>query len=315
MKVKVDIFSGFLGAGKTRLIKKLINDKYYREKIAIVENEFGEVSIDGAILRETNTVITEINSGCICCQVSGNFKKAITNIINNYEVDRLIIEPTGVAKLSELKRVFEEKELNEIVEVDKLITVVDGERFYIYLNNFRKFFVDQIKAADIIVISRTQHLNKEKLEKIVKDINELNKKAIVVDKEWSKVRAQELIPKGEYNQKEYNKVFRRASVKSNKGIAAYNESADGTFQTFAMSINRSISKKELISKFNFVANTHSFGEIIRAKGIVKLNDETMNQFDFSLDEFSIETVSYEGEGIISFIGVDLNKDEITRFFQ
>ncbi len=315
MKVKVDIFSGFLGAGKTRLIKKLINDKYYREKIAIVENEFGEVSIDGAILRETNTVITEINSGCICCQVSGNFKKAISNIISNYEIDRLIIEPTGVAKLSEVKRVFEEKELNEIVEVDKLITVVDGERFYIYLNNFRKFFVDQIKAADVIVISRSQYLDKEKLEKIVTDINGLNKKAIVVDKEWSKVRAQELIPKGEYNQKEYNKVFRRAYVKSNKGVSAYNDSAEDTFQTFAMSISRSISKKELISKFNFVANTNSFGEIIRAKGIVKLNDETMNQFDFSLDEFSIETVSYEGEGIISFIGVDLNKDEITKFFQ
>lgn len=315
MKVKVDIFSGFLGAGKTRLIKKLINDKYYREKIAIVENEFGEVSIDGAILRETNTVITEINSGCICCQVSGNFKKAISNIISNYEIDRLIIEPTGVAKLSELKRVFEEKELNEIVEIDKLITVVDGERFYIYLNNFRKFFVDQIKAADVIVISRAQHLDKEKLEKIVTDINGLNKKAIVVDKEWSKVRAQELIPKGEYNQKEYNKVFRRAYVKSNKGVSAYNDSAEDTFQTFAMSISRSISKKELISKFNFVANTNSFGEIIRAKGIVKLNDETMNQFDFSLDEFSIETVSYEGEGIISFIGVGLNRDEITKFFQ
>ena len=192
---------------------------------------------------------------------------------------------------------------------------MDGERFYIYLNNFRKFFVDQIKAADVIVISRSQYLDKEKLEKIVTDINGLNKKAIVVDKEWSKVRAQELIPKGEYNQKEYNKVFRRAYVKSNKGVSAYNDSAEDTFQTFAMSISRSISRKELISKFNFVANTNSFGEIIRAKGIVKLNDETMNQFDFSLDEFSIETVSYEGEGIISFIGVDLNKDEITKFFQ
>ena len=192
MKVKVDVFSGFLGAGKTRLIKKLINDKYYREKIAIVENEFGEVSIDGAILRETNTVITEINSGCICCQVSGNFKKAISNIINNYEVDRLIIEPTGVAKLSELKRVFEEKELSEVVEIDKLITVVDGERFYIYLNNFRKFFVDQIKAADVIVISRVQFIDKDKLDKIVADIKALNSKAIVVDKEWSKVNAQEL---------------------------------------------------------------------------------------------------------------------------
>lgn len=314
MKVKVDIFSGFLGAGKTRLIKKLIQDNYYKEKIAIVENEFGEVSIDGAILRETNTVVTEINSGCICCQVSGNFKKAISNIINNYEVDRLIIEPTGVAKLSELKRIFEDKELNELIEIDKLITVVDGERFYIYLNNFKKFFVDQIKAADVIIISRSQCLDKDKLDKISEDIKGLNSKSIVVDKEWATVSAHELIPKVDFK-KGYNKIFKRATTKNNNGISVYTDSADNTFQTFAINLNRAISKKELISKFNFVANTNSFGEIIRAKGVVKLNDETMNQFDLSLDEFSIESVSYEGEGVISFIGVNLNKDELKKFFQ
>lgn len=314
MKVKVDIFSGFLGAGKTRLIKKLIQDNYYKEKIAIVENEFGEVSIDGAILRETNTVVTEINSGCICCQVSGNFKKAISNIINNYDVDRLIIEPTGVAKLSELKRIFEDKELNELIEIDKLITVVDGERFYIYLNNFKKFFVDQIKAADVIIISRSQCLDKDKLDKISEDIKGLNSKSIVVDKEWATVSAHELIPKVDFK-KGYNKIFKRATTKNNNGISVYTDSADNTFQTFAINLNRAISKKELISKFNFVANTNSFGEIIRAKGVVKLNDETMNQFDLSLDEFSIESVSYEGEGVISFIGVNLNKDELKKFFQ
>lgn len=314
MKVKVDIFSGFLGAGKTRLIKKLIQDNYYKEKIAIVENEFGEVSIDGAILRETNTVVTEINSGCICCQVSGNFKKAISNIINNYDVDRLIIEPTGVAKLSELKRIFEDKELNELIEIDKLITVVDGERFYIYLNNFKKFFVDQIKAADVIIISRSQCLDRDKLDKISEDIKGLNSKSIVVDKEWATVSAHELIPKVDFK-KGYNKIFKRATTKNNNGISVYTDSADNTFQTFAINLNRAISKKELISKFNFVANTNSFGEIIRAKGVVKLNDETMNQFDLSLDEFSIESVSYEGEGVISFIGVNLNKDELKKFFQ
>ena len=314
MKVKVDIFSGFLGAGKTRLIKKLIQDNYYKEKIAIVENEFGEVSIDGAILRETNTVVTEINSGCICCQVSGNFKKAISNIINNYDVDRLIIEPTGVAKLSELKRIFEDKELNELIEIDKLITVVDGERFYIYLNNFKKFFVDQIKAADVIIISRSQCLDKDKLDKISEDIKGLNSKSIVVDKEWATVSAHELIPKVDFK-KGYNKIFKRATTKNNNGISVYTDSADNTFQTFAINLNRAISKKELISKFNFVAKTNSFGEIIRAKGVVKLNDETMNQFDLSLDEFSIESVSYEGEGVISFIGVNLNKDELKKFFQ
>ena len=314
MKVKVDIFSGFLGAGKTRLIKKLIEDKYYKEKIAIVENEFGEVSIDGAILRETNTVIKEINSGCICCQVSGNFKKSIGNIIRNYEVDRLLIEPTGVAKLSELKRAFEDKELKDEVEIDRLITVVDSERFYIYLNNFRKFFVDQIKAADVIILSRTQNLDSNAVHKLKEDIQQLNKKSSIITKDWNRVRAQELIPTFK-NNKVINKEVKKAIIKNNNSVRSHKDSADDTFQTFAMSLNRKLSEKELISKFKFISNTDSFGEIIRAKGIVKLNDETMKQFDFSLDEFSIETVSYEGDGIISFIGIDLNKDEIKKFFQ
>lgn len=315
MKVKVDIFSGFLGAGKTRLIKKLIEDKYYKEKIAIVENEFGEVSIDGAILRETNTVIKEINSGCICCQVSGNFKKSIGNIIRNYEVDRLLIEPTGVAKLSELKRAFEDKELKDEVEIDRLITVVDSERFYIYLNNFRKFFVDQIKAADVIILSRTQNLDSKAVHKLKEDIQQLNKKSSIITKDWNRVRAQELIPTFKNNNKVINKEVKKAIIKNNNSVRSHKDSADDTFQTFAMSLNRKLSEKELISKFKFISNTDSFGEIIRAKGIVKLNDETMKQFDFSLDEFSIETVSYEGDGIISFIGIDLNKDEIKKFFQ
>lgn len=315
MKVKVDIFSGFLGAGKTRLIKKLIEDKYYKEKIAIVENEFGEVSIDGAILRETNTVIKEINSGCICCQVSGNFKKSIGNIIRNYEVDRLLIEPTGVAKLSELKRAFEDKELKDEVEIDRLITVVDSERFYIYLNNFRKFFVDQIKAADVIILSRTQNLDSNAVHKLKEDIQQLNKKSSIITKDWNRVRAQELIPTFKNNNKVINKEVKKAIIKNNNSVRSHKDSADDTFQTFAMSLNRKLSEKELISKFKFISNTDSFGEIIRAKGIVKLNDETMKQFDFSLDEFSIETVSYEGDGIISFIGIDLNKDEIKKFFQ
>lgn len=315
MKVKVDIFSGFLGAGKTRLIKKLIEDKYYKEKIAIVENEFGEVSIDGAILRETNTVIKEINSGCICCQVSGNFKKSIGNIIRNYEVDRLLIEPTGVAKLSELKRAFEDKELKDEVEIDRLITVVDSERFYIYLNNFRKFFVDQIKAADVIILSRTQNLDSNAVHKLKEDIQQLNKKSSIITKDWNRVRAQELIPTFKNNNKVINKEVKKAIIKNNNSVRSHKDSADDTFQTFAMSLNRKLSEKELISKFKFISNTDSFGEIIRAKGIVKLNDETMKQFDFSLDEFSIETVSYEGDGIISFIGIDLNKEEIKKFFQ
>lgn len=315
MKVKVDIFSGFLGAGKTRLIRKLIEDKYYKEKIAIVENEFGEVSIDGAILRETNTVVQEISAGCICCQVSGNFKKSIGNLIRNYDIDRLIIEPTGVAKLSELKKTFEDKDLKDEVEIDRLITVVDSERFYIYLNNFKKFFVDQIKAADVIILSRTQNLSEDAVSKLEDDIHKLNSNGRIITADWNKVKAQELIPVVKSINKSVSRYINKMQLKPGSRINAHKDYADDTFQTFAINMKRKLSEKELISKFNFIANTDGFGEIVRAKGIVKLSDETMKQFDLSLDEFSIESISYEGDGVISFIGIDLNKEEIKRFFQ
>lgn len=315
MKIKVDIFSGFLGAGKTRLIKKLIEDQYYSEKIAIVENEFGEVSIDGAILRSTNTVITEINAGCICCQVTGNFKKAIINLIDNYDIDRLIIEPTGVAKLSELKKAFDDKELKEKVEIDRVITVVDSERFFIYLNNFKKFFIDQIKAADLIVLSRTQNLEGIEIKKLTDEISKLNDNSKVVTADWNKVNAHELLPGFNLNTKIKSKVIKMSMQNKNRSVSAYKDNADDIFQTFAMNIDRKISESELINKFKFVSTTNDFGEVIRAKGIVKLNDETVKQFDFSLNEFSMEAVTYDGEGVISFIGINLNKDEITNFFK
>ena len=165
MSVKVEIFSGFLGAGKTQLIKKLIEEGYYKDRIAIIENEFGEVSIDGEILSRTNTLVKEINAGCICCQVTGDFKESIKDVVENCNVDRLIVEPTGVAKLSDLKNTFEEKDLKEIAQIEKIITVVDSEKFNIYLKNFKNFFVNQIKNANLIVLSRTQNIEENQLKK------------------------------------------------------------------------------------------------------------------------------------------------------
>ena len=165
MSIKVDIFSGFLGAGKTMLIKKLIKDGYYKENIAIIENEFGEVSIDGQVLKESNVKIKEINSGCICCQVTGDFTEALYEVVKDYNIERLIIEPTGIAKLSDIVKVFNGKGL-ENYYIDNLITVVDAERFFVYLKNFRKFFIDQIKTAEVIVLSRTQLVNVSYLFKV-----------------------------------------------------------------------------------------------------------------------------------------------------
>ena len=195
MSVKVEIFSGFLGAGKTQLIKKLIEEGYYKDKIAIIENEFGEVSIDGEVLKRTNTLVKEINAGCICCQVTGDFKESIIDVVENCNVDRLLVEPTGVAKLSDIKKVFNEKELKDIAEVEKAITVVDAEKFDLYLTNFKSFFINQIKNADIIILSRTQNISIEEVKRLEEEISKLNSRAIIMGRQWSNTKSEELIPK------------------------------------------------------------------------------------------------------------------------
>ena len=174
MSVKVELFSGFLGAGKTQLIKKLIEEGYYNENIAIIENEFGEVSIDGTILKRTNTLVKEINAGCICCQVTGDFKESILDVVENCNVGRLLVEPTGVAKLSDIKKVFEEKELKDVAYVEKAITVVDAEKFNLYLSNFKSFFDNQIRNADIVILSRTQNISSEEVKKLNDEIGKIN---------------------------------------------------------------------------------------------------------------------------------------------
>lgn len=315
MSVKVEIFSGFLGAGKTQLIKKLIEEGYYKENIAIIENEFGEVSIDGAILKRTNTLVKEINAGCICCQVTGDFKESIIDVVENCNVDRLLVEPTGIAKLSDIKKIFNEKELKDIAVVEKAITVVDSEKFNLYLANFKTFFVNQIKNADIIILSRTQNISSDEIKRLQNEVNKINSKAIIISKEWKKIKADELVPKKflikEVEERKNKLSFRKGNLNNNSIIKEKND--ENTFESFALKIDRNVSREELLSKFNFIRNSFEFGEIIRAKGIVNTKNGK-EQFDYTLSEINMEKIAYRGETVISFIGTNLNKDKIKKFF-
>ena len=315
MSVKVEIFSGFLGAGKTQLIKKLIEEGYYKERIAIIENEFGEVSIDGAILKRTNTLVKEINAGCICCQVTGDFKESIIDVVENCNVDRLLVEPTGVAKLSDIKKVFTDKELKDIAEVEKAITVVDAEKIDLYLTNFKSFFINQIKNADIIILSRTQNVTNEEVRRLQEEISKLNSNAIIIGRQWTNTKSEELLPKmfvtrekGEIKEKI---SFRKAN--SNLGNVKSEKNDESSFESFALKIDRYVSKEELLSKFNFIKNSFEFGEIIRAKGIVNTKNGK-EQFDYTLSEINMQKIAYRGETVISFIGTNLNRDKIKKFF-
>ena len=182
--VKIDIVSGFLGAGKTTLIKKFIESGFFKEKIVIIENEFGEIGIDGVMLRKYGIDIKELNSGCICCTLTGDFIKSIDEIIEKFSPERILIEPSGVAKLSEVLNACESVEFRKKAIVDLKITVVDVTKYDIYISNFEDFFENQIKFANTIILSRIQNVSIETIEKTVAKIRKINKKAKIISVPW-----------------------------------------------------------------------------------------------------------------------------------
>ena len=185
---KVDIISGFLGAGKTTFIKQLVQDVFAGEKLVLIENEFGEIGIDGGFLKDAGIEITEMNSGCICCTLVGDFSKALVKVLDEYKPDRVIIEPSGVGKLSDVARAIEDVKKDADIEIEGRITIVDGKKAKMYLKNFGEFFKDQVEHASTIVVSRTQMMTDEKVEDCVKMLREENEKAAIISTPWDQLR-------------------------------------------------------------------------------------------------------------------------------
>ena len=191
---KIDIISGFLGAGKTTLIKKLIKEALGGEKVVLIENEFGEIGIDGGFLKEAGIEITEMNSGCICCTLVGDFGAALRDVITKYSPDRIIIEPSGVGKLSDvIKAVADVKKDFDDVELNSFITVADAGKTTMYMKNFGEFFNDQIENANTIVLSRTAKTPENKLDKAVAAIKEHNDKAVIITTDWDSLTGKQIL--------------------------------------------------------------------------------------------------------------------------
>ncbi|MBQ9299828.1 MAG: GTP-binding protein [Clostridia bacterium] len=192
--VKVNIISGFLGAGKTTLIKKLIAGAMQGEKVILLENEYGEVGVDGGFMKDAGITVTELNSGCICCTLAGDFQKAIDELIDTYHPERLIVEPTGVGKLSDIRRAVEEaREHHPELTIAGCATVVDAGRSRIYMKNFGEFFIDQIKSAETIIFSRTQLLSAERVEKSRALVAEQNPEARIITTPWDDLDAKVML--------------------------------------------------------------------------------------------------------------------------
>ena len=189
---KIDIYSGFLGAGKTTLIKKMIQEAYAGQKLVLIENEFGEIGIDGGFLQEAGINITEMNSGCICCSLVGDFGKALTQVIAEYAPDRIVIEPSGVGKLSDVIAAVE-KVTNEDVTLGYTVAVADAGKVKVYMKNFGEFYNNQIETASTIILSRTDSVPQNKLDASVALIREHNATATVVTTPWNQLTGAQLI--------------------------------------------------------------------------------------------------------------------------
>ena len=333
--VKVDIISGFLGAGKTTLIKKLFSSAFKGEKVALIENEFGEIGIDGAFLKDTGVNIKEINSGCICCSLSGNFKDALKELISTYDLDRIIIEPSGVGKLSE---VISAVEGVDGVKVNVLCTVVDGNKIKLYHKNFGEFYIDQIINANSIVLSKTEGFSEQKLIETCEYIKNYNPTATIITTPVKELDGGVLLenledgealmafvinalkkdPANHHHHHEHHDHDCHCEHDHEHHDPAcpcgchHHHDADEIFDSFYMQSPIKYTKSELELKLQSL-DSNLFGEVLRAKGIVSGTGGWF-EFDYVPGVVEIREGSPNACGKICVIGTHLDKDKLKELF-
>ena len=312
MKAQVDIFSGFLGAGKTMLIKKLLNEKVYGKNTVIIENEFGEIGIDSDILKESNLEIKEINSGCICCQVSGDFGEAVFEVLNKYKPDNIIIEPSGVAKLSEILNILKGIQFKDNIEVRNIFTLIDIRNYDMYLKNFKEFYENQIRKANKIVLSRSQLVEEKKIKTTIDSLKKFNSKAEIIYKPWESLNGSDFLKTNDIEEKKEISMLK--SNPSKTFIKKVNHSAKEVFETYPIDIVYNTSTQEIQRKFEFIENSEKYGQIIRAKGFIKGTDGGYYQFDYVPNEFKSRKIKWSSKKVVSIIGSKLNKKELKQLF-
>ena len=312
MKAQVDIFSGFLGAGKTMLIKKLLNEKVYGKNTVIIENEFGEIGIDSDILKESNLEIKEINSGCICCQVSGDFGEAVFEVLNKYKPDNIIIEPSGVAKLSEILNILKGIQFKDNIEVRNIFTLIDIRNYDMYLKNFKEFYENQIRKANKIVLSRSQLVEAKKIKTTIDSLKKFNSKAEIIYKPWESLNGSDFLKTNDIEEKKEISMLK--SNPSKTFIKKVNHSAKEVFETYPIDIVYNTSTQEIQRKFEFIENSEKYGQIIRAKGFIKGTDGGYYQFDYVPNEFKSRKIKWSSKKVVSIIGSKLNKKELKQLF-
>lgn len=324
---KVDIISGFLGAGKTTFIKLLIENVFAGEKLVLIENEFGEIGIDGGFLKDAGIEITEMNSGCICCTLVGDFSKALRKVIEEYHPDRVLIEPSGVGKLSDVSKAIEHVKKEADIEIEGRITIVDGKKAKMYLKNFGEFFKDQVAYANTIVVSRTQMMEDHSIEECVKMLREENKEASIISTSWDKL-SKEAIEHALSPDTQLEGIFEEEKCPvcshehHHEGACGcghehhhhHHHHADEIFTSWGQETAHKYTEEELDFLLKALSETEEYGTILRAKGIVEMENGSWKQFDLVPQEYEVRESAADYTGRLCVIGTDLKEDELTKLF-
>ena len=372
--IKVDIFSGFLGAGKTTLIKKLVEEAYKGEKIVLIENEFGEIGIDGGFLKDAGIEINEMNSGCICCSLVGDFGKALQQVIEEFNPERILIEPSGVGKLSDIIDAVRNLELEE-VELNGFTTVVDAKKAKIYMKNFGEFFNNQVENASSIILSHTQSLTEEKLAKVVELIREHNPHAVLITTDWDKLEGKQILAAMEkrdtieetlahmehehhhhhdhhhdheegcccghhdhehehhhhdheegcccghhdHEHEHHHHEHHHHDHDEHCGCGCHDHEhhhhhADEVFESIGVETTKKFAVEDIKKALETLEDEHTYGFVLRAKGIVEAEDGQWIHFDYVPGEPDVRFGNAEVMGRLCIIGSKMNKDAVRELF-
>lgn len=322
MVTEVYIVSGFLGAGKTTLIQKIIREAFSGRKIALIENDFGEASIDANLLRNEQFEVTEINSGCICCSLSGDFVKALSELLRAYEPEVIIIEPSGVSKLSDVEKAC--SEIDQIKIMAK-ITVVDTKRFQSYYENFGAFYEDQIKNADMIILSHNHFVTKsevsmsedlyisrvlespDQIESVTRMISKLNSQAKIISSPWQHFNIETVL----LGEREAT-LFELCNCHSDQCTCHLNHNAADVFQSCTVTLDRVITLNAINLCFQVIEKSSNMN-LVRAKGVLETDQGYLN-LQYVQGELKMTPSQYSGNKI-SFIGRDLDVLTIAEMFK
>ncbi len=331
---KIDIISGFLGAGKTTLIKKLLSEAFKGEQVVLIENEFGEIGIDGGFLKESGIEIREMNSGCICCSLVGDFGKSLREVVDTYHPDRILIEPSGVGKLSDVIKAVQDVQGDIDAVLNSFSTVVDVTKCRIYRKNFGEFFSNQIEYAGAVILSRTDKAKPEKVEESVALLRELNSKApfittpiaqlpgekILETMESGKTLEEELLDEiicpecGHHHEHGECCGHDHGHGHHHHHDHEGHHHADEVFTSWGRETIHTYTKEQISDILRTLEEDHSYGNVLRAKAMVAGADGEWIYFDMVPGEHEVRAGAPEYTGRICVIGAELAEEKLAELF-